>query len=43
MVRHEISDRLGARDSQSSDDAVWGACSTQCTLYSVYAVLVVNS
>jgi hypothetical protein len=34
---------LGGGDSPSWDDAVLGVCCTQCTLYSVYAVLGVKS
>jgi len=36
-------DWLGAGDSRSWDDAVPGVCSTRCMLYSVYAILGVNS
>jgi len=41
-------DWLGAGDSRSLDDeysvyAVFGVCCTRCMLYSVYAVLGVNS
>jgi len=43
MVCREMRDWLGAGDSQCWDDAVCGVCSTQCMLYSVYAVLGVNS
>jgi len=39
-VQHGLpKDWLGAGDSRSWDDAVRGVCSTQCMLYSVYAVL----
>jgi len=39
MVCREMRDWLGAEDSGSWDNAVRGVCSTQCMLYSVYAVL----
>jgi len=39
MVCREMRDWLGAGDSRSRDDAVRGVCSTQCMLYTVYAVL----
>jgi len=39
MVHQEMKDWLGVGDSQFWDDAVRGICSTQCILYSVYAVL----
>jgi hypothetical protein len=32
-------DCLGEGESQSSDDAVSGVCSTRCMEYSVYAIL----
>jgi len=38
MVCQEMTDWLGARDSWFWDDTVRGVCSTQCMLYSVYAV-----
>jgi hypothetical protein len=41
MVCREMRDWLG--DSRSWDDTVRGVCGTQCMLYSVYAVLGVNS
>jgi len=43
MVCREMGQWLGAGDSQSWDDAVRGVCITQGMLYSVYAVLCVNS
>ena len=43
MVCQEIRDWLGAGDSGSLDDAVLRVCRTRCILYSVYAVLGVNS
>jgi len=39
MVCREMRDWLGAGDRQCWDDTVPGVCSTQCILYSVYAVL----
>jgi len=39
MVCREMRDWLGAGDSRSWDDAVLSGCSTQCILYTVYAVL----
>jgi hypothetical protein len=39
MVCSEIRDWLEAGDSRSWDNAVHSVCSTQCMLYSVYAVL----
>jgi len=39
MVCREMRDWVGAGDSGSWDNAVCGVCSTQCMLYSVYAVL----
>ena len=39
MVCRVMRDWLGAGDSRSWDDAVCGSWSTQCMLYSVYAVL----
>jgi len=43
MVCQEMRDWLGVGDSRSWDNAVCGVCSLQCMLYSVYAVLGVNS
>ena len=43
MVCREMRAWRGAGDSQSADDAVHGVCRTHCMLYSVYAVLGVNS
>jgi len=49
MVCREMRDWLGAGDGRSWDVAVRAVCSTQCMLYSrcmlysVYAVLDVNS
>jgi len=43
MVCREMRDWLGAGDSRYWDDAARGVCSTQCMLYSVNAVLGVNS
>jgi len=42
-IRQEMRDWLGAGASRSWDDAVLGLCSTLCMLYSVYAILGVNS
>jgi len=39
MVCRGMRDWLGAGDSGFWDDAVRGVCSTQCMLYTVYAVL----
>jgi len=39
MVCRVMRDWLGAGDSRCLDDAVHGVCSTQCMLYSVYALL----
>jgi len=36
-------DWLGAGDSRSRDDSVLGGCSARWTIYSLYAVLGVNS
>jgi hypothetical protein len=43
MVRWELGDWLKSGDSRFWDDAVRGIFSTQCVLYSVYAVLGGNS
>jgi len=54
MLCRAMRDWLGAGDSRSWDDAVRGVCSgqcmlyfgeccTRCMLYSVYAVLCVNT
>jgi len=39
MVCRVMRNWLGAGDSRSWDDAVPSVCSSQCMLYSVYAVL----
>jgi hypothetical protein len=42
MICREMGDWLGAGPSESWEYGVRGVCSTQCMLYSVYAVLGVS-